>query len=169
MIRWILKSSPGQSTAASPCRWSPSCAAGVWPQLQPGRRWNWSWPAGRTWSTGTALLGQTSGTELQSWSGRRQRKKTRIRIGINEMAPAPSPPDLLCLCPPAFISPLIYKYWTKRQPWILRRLEVAMKKNVIKIASISRHYIGPSLIMGCSSLSVRQTAMASIPKLLSQR
>lgn len=128
MIRWILESSPGQSTAASPCRWSPSCAAGVWPRLQPGRRWNWSWPAGRTWSTGTALLGRTSGTELRSRSGRRQRKKTRIRIGINETASAPSPPDLLRLCPPAFISPLIYKYWTERQPWTLRRLEVAMNE-----------------------------------------
>lgn len=78
--RWghgtTLKTSPGQSTASSLCRWSRSCGAVASLQLQPGRHWNWCERAEKTWSTGTAPLGQTIWTKLRNLPGGTRARKT---------------------------------------------------------------------------------------------
>lgn len=104
-----LKALPGRSTVSSLFHWSQSYAVSVWPQLQPERHWNWSWPDEKTWSTGTEPPGRTNGTRPRSWPGKRrkegggksscQKRRPRLTWWLNWGESDQTPPVSLHLLP----------------------------------------------------------------------
>lgn len=154
---------PGRNRVSSLCRWSRSCAVSVGPRPPPGRRWNWSSPSEKIWSTGTEPPGRRSGTRPRSWpekreekergggEGRKRCQKRRPRwrwwLKWGESDQPRSICSLNLFFPLKILNPV-----SQRQSWIQLWDLKSLWIRCIKIASITTHYICPSSVLwrGCS-------------------